>query len=371
MPDHRTADGCESPVARIERVLSAARRRVAMHIPNLHLSRAWQDQIRWLYAALLREAALSGEPLNTVLETRSSHSAVRVGKYCVRHFETLALRDLRDRLEACCKRDHRDMSEINTLLDRLETSLARLDQAEIARPPIKTKRRIGAARLKLHPDGWQENLVASAPGKLRVALLILQATGCRPCEIERGIAFQIGQELAEVRLTVEVTGAKCDAYRGQPLRTFQFLGEDQRPGVTELIAALTRHRDKTCSSIFRLSDISNRVEKRSRQLWPSHQVRPSAYSFRYAFRGQLALLGATRQEIARAMGHQSIISSLSYGRQVARERTQELVMEISASIEPRYPHQYLENGDRFLEERGQSRVVARDIPHELYRAQRF
>ena len=67
--------------------------------------------------------------------------------------------------------------------------------------------------------------------------------------------------------------------------------------------------------MFRLKNVTQRVYWQSRKLWPCHEVRPTAYSFRYAFRHHLALLGATRQEIARAMGHQSTLSSLSYGGQ--------------------------------------------------------
>jgi integrase len=357
-PDQAASEAGASQAQRREQILTAAQRRVALHPPNPQLTDKSRRQYLGVYAALLRDAARSGEPLHVVLETRSSRATVKFARHCTRYCETRALADLLLRLDAF---DNNDLNGTATLFDQMQISLERIDQADKAKPPVAMRRRNRATRLQLHPADWQKLLIASAPGKLRIALLILQLTGCRPCEIERGMHFQIGQDGADVRLTLDIVGAKCDGDRGQPLRTFEFLSEDQRPMLSELIAKLMRCMDQVSSPVFRVGDVTKRVSQLARKLWPSHQAHPTAYSFRYAFREHMAMLGATRQQIARAMGHQSMESALCYGRQVARERTLEFTMDISASIEPRPRSRSLEYARSASEQRGYCNIMAQDI----------
>jgi integrase len=355
----------ESLATRAERIRSAAKRRLATYLPNRALSARWQNQIERAYRALIEETVQTGEPLDVILETRSSISAIRVGKYCVRHFETLALAELQTRLETLDAHD--PSGDIDAILAQIETSLMRLEQAEIANQPTEPKCRRRATRLRLHPADWQDKLIAGAPPKLKIALLILALTGCRPCELSRGIEFLIGPPWSDVRLTLDIAGAKCDQYRGQPSRTFQFLAEDLRSRVTELVDALRDYQTGKSAASFRASEINTRIYQRSRELWPGHKPLPSAYSFRYAFREQMARLGATRAEIARAMGHRSMLSSLAYGRQMQRQRTQDLAFDISASFEPHYPDRYhLEYAERWQDDKGPARLLARDITCDLY-----
>ncbi len=313
----------------------------------------------------MQEQQQTGESLTVLLETRSSLSMIRTGKYCVRHFETLALAGLLGRLESWHFTAEDSADAILLMLEQMQTSLTRLAEAEAALLPTQPRRRTGATRLRFHPANWQAELVAGAPPGLRTGLLILALTGCRPCELARGIEFMIGAPASDVRLTLDVLGAKCDQHRGQPIRTFQFLAEDVRPAVTELIGALHAFQLRTSTAIFRFAKVSNQIRERARKLWPGHQALPSAYSFRYAFRQHMALLGATRAEIARAMGHRSVLSSLSYGHQMSRQRTQDLAIDISASFEPHYPDSHRDYAERWHDERA-ARLIARDRALDLH-----
>lgn len=88
--------------------------------------------------------------------------------------------------------------------------------------PIKRSKKYTMAKL---PDDWREKMwaAAAAPGKgrakngkspkLRQALAVLWSTGCRPAEIELGVAIWMDKE----KLMLEIIGAKVGEVKVQPL----------------------------------------------------------------------------------------------------------------------------------------------------------
>ena len=88
--------------------------------------------------------------------------------------------------------------------------------------PIKRSKKYTMAKL---PDDWREKMwaAAAAPGKgrakngkspkLRQALAVLWATGCRPAEIELGVTVQMLND----KLVLKIIGAKVGEVKVQPL----------------------------------------------------------------------------------------------------------------------------------------------------------
>lgn len=166
--------------------------------------------------------------------------------------------------------------------------------------------------------GWRESIFHSIHSqRLKTAVAVLTATGCRPSELERGVAVRY----IDGQLSIGIQGSKVDEHtgRGQPLRLIYvdpcsvwgaYLVEQ---ASTQPYTQMVVHYDA--------GGISQRLREKSRELWPRRMTLVSAYSYRHFLAKSLKESGEDPSRIAQILGHSSDFSQTAYGRAGKAKRT--------------------------------------------------
>jgi integrase len=163
---------------------------------------------------------------------------------------------------------------------------------------------------KLAPD-WRECIFASIhSAKLKAAVAVLSATGCRPAELEKGVIVR----LKDGALQLGIRGAKIDHEkgRGQPVRLL--VVDRTTPWGQYLEQAVLDFPEQTMTVTYDAGGISQRLREKSRELWPRRTSLVSAYSYRHFVGKSMRETGESAEKIAFTLGHASDLSQLSYGR---------------------------------------------------------
>lgn len=173
------------------------------------------------------------------------------------------------------------------------------------------------------PSNWRQQVWAAIPAfnlALRSAVAVLELTGCRPCELEKGVTITLENdpELGTV-LVFRILGGKvgkipdCNGDlhdRGQPERHLAVpLASEVAHYIAERIVPLGELVIR-----YHRKSISNRVSEISRQLFPRRREHLSAYCYRHAFGTALKDTVADGKVRAAALGHLSDYSQGKYGR---------------------------------------------------------
>ena len=186
---------------------------------------------------------------------------------------------------------------------------------------------MGNAKRKLTkrlPTDWREQIWQAIPetnASLRSAVAILQLTGCRPCELAKGITVELNSENADWGevLLFTTLGAKVGKIpdrngtlhdRGQPERNV-VVPITSPPAIylAKLIAA-----SGTQVIGYHAKGISNRLSEMSHRLYPRRQEHISAYCYRHAFGSAIKDTVTDASTRAAALGHLSDYSQGRYGR---------------------------------------------------------
>ncbi len=163
---------------------------------------------------------------------------------------------------------------------------------------------------KLAQD-WRERIFASIHSeRLKAAVAVLAASGCRPVELEMGVIVR----LKDGRLQIGIKGAKIDPERGrgQPVRLL--VVDRSTPWGRHLEQVVLDSPGQTMTVAYDAGGISQRLREKSRELWPRRSSLVSAYSFRHFLGKSLRESGESTEKIAFTLGHASDLSQLSYGR---------------------------------------------------------
>lgn len=172
----------------------------------------------------------------------------------------------------------------------------------------KLSKRYGLTKLAA---GWREQIFLSIIStRLKTAVAILSATGCRPSELERGVVVQLKAE----KLCIGIYGSKVDAAagRGQPLRLLEV--EANSPWGEFLVqqVSLTEHSGMLVK--YDAGGVSQRLREKSKLLWPKRLPLISAYTYRHYLAKSMKESGMSADIIARTLGHASDYSVTAYGR---------------------------------------------------------
>ena len=162
---------------------------------------------------------------------------------------------------------------------------------------------------RLAPD-WREKIFDSVKSeRLKAAVAVLSATGCRPSELERGVLVKIDGE----RLLLGIHGSKVDedSGRGQPLRLIS-VSTDSPWG--HWLVDRVRAAGGEMTIRYDAAGVSQRLREKSRDLWPRRKTLVSAYSYRHFIGKALKEGGVSAETIATALGHASDFSQTAYGR---------------------------------------------------------
>jgi len=180
------------------------------------------------------------------------------------------------------------------------------------KPVDKSKRRTGAPVADVAPctllTAHQRGTRLAERHSERLAVLAL--TGCRPAELQAGVAVRLWHDSqGRPAVVVEIQGAKVDAQRGLTVRRLGFPVAGGGSAV-QALAQLCEQR----GGRYTLTTTPADYRSLNRALQGSGL---SCYSFRHAvgsdLKADIASGKATPEQAARAMGHRSTESLTYYG----------------------------------------------------------
>lgn len=161
------------------------------------------------------------------------------------------------------------------------------------------------------PDGWRESIFLSLHSeRLKLAVAVLSASGCRPSELEVGVlvSHQAG------KLKIGIQGSKVDEVRGrgQPLRLLSV--DDSTLWGAYLAEQISLNEGKPILVKYDAGGISQRLREKTREIWPRRSKLISAYTYRHYIGKSMKESGEAKDNIAAVLGHASDFSQSVYGR---------------------------------------------------------
>ncbi len=173
---------------------------------------------------------------------------------------------------------------------------------------LKLSKRYGLS--KLDPC-WREKIFASIHSdRLKLAVSVLSATGCRPSELERGVVVRA----CNGQLHFGIQGSKCDSEtgRGQPVRVL--VVENSTQWGQYLDQQLANQPGQSMRVCYDAGGVSQRLREKSREIWPRRKSLISAYSYRHFMGKSLKESSVGADIIASVLGHATDYSQAVYGR---------------------------------------------------------
>ena len=165
---------------------------------------------------------------------------------------------------------------------------------------------------------FREKIFASIQSeRFKLAVAVLAATGCRPAEIELGVAIGIRDGF----LTIGILGVKVDPLtkRGQPKRLISI--DSDTPWGSYLSEQVSNSDNKGLVVSYNKDSLSQRIREKSKSIWPRQKSLVSAYSFRHFVGKSMKESGEDVNKIAATLGHASDYSQSAYGRAGGKKRS--------------------------------------------------
>jgi len=166
--------------------------------------------------------------------------------------------------------------------------------------------------------GWRERIFESIKSeRLKLAVAVISATGCRPSELEIGVFIKYADD-GQLRVGIQGTKVDAEMKRGQPLRLL-FICKDSLWG-----RYLKEHTIAAGGMMIIKYDaegVSQRLREKSRELWPRRSNLVSAYSYRHYIGRAMKESGLPADKIAAALGHASDFAQSYYGRAGGGKKT--------------------------------------------------
>ena len=179
--------------------------------------------------------------------------------------------------------------------------------------PSFTKVKSKRLDLKKLPSDWQEqmfNKLKKTGSTYLKAIAVLQATGCRPVELENGVRIEKNY-YGDFVITIQSAKGR-DGFERKITSSLPILAE-----------LFSEDEEIVIAKYKRLSEVLYTI---SRSLGMSI----SAYSYRHAFASDLKASGLSQSEIAMCMGHKTLGSQRSYGFKRSGEQTFVKSVEVKA-----------------------------------------
>lgn len=176
------------------------------------------------------------------------------------------------------------------------------------------------------PNKWREQIIDYNPNsKYRMALLTAALSGCRPCELEKGISVYMTDD--HVNFLIE--GGKVDENKGQPFRTISHPKSSTNELLHELIQEIPNPRQAITVSIKKAVNFTQEIRRIGKELWPAHPESITAYCFRHQFASDLKKTH-NGEDVSKALGHSTNKTRKRYGHH-AQQRGDTSHIIISAS----------------------------------------
>lgn len=157
------------------------------------------------------------------------------------------------------------------------------------------------------PGDWRDRVQLEARSHDKAAIAAMSLTGCRPTEVK---GIKVRQD--DVRITLEIRGAKFDEDRGVKSRVIQIeKSELEQTAAGRDLADWLGNRE--CRTVSHQGTVEAFRERVARACDRAGCEQATAYSFRHAEARDLKTEGVGREEIARRLGHRSDRSQSVYG----------------------------------------------------------
>lgn len=206
-------------------------------------------------------------------------------------------------------------------------NIANFDASDFEFEFIKKKSKKNA--LYKLPKKWREQLINYNPNsKYRMAFLTAALTGCRPCELEKGIRVY----MSDNHVNFQIEGGKVDENKGQPFRTISYPISSSNELLHELIKEIPNPRQAITVSINKAVNFTLEIRRIAKQIWPDHQESITAYCFRHQFASDLKKTHSG-EEVSRALGHATDKTRKRYGHHTQqRGDTSHIIISASRPI---------------------------------------
>lgn len=159
------------------------------------------------------------------------------------------------------------------------------------------------------PKNWQELLINyNRNSKYTSALVVIALTGCRPCELVKGIKISISDE----KIDFFIEGAKVDDKKGQPFRNISYPIDSKNTLIEILKNILSTSAKEITISIAKAVNFTVEIRRRSKILWPSHKESITSYCFRHQFSADMKK-SKKGDDVSRALGHATDKTRKRYG----------------------------------------------------------
>ena len=170
----------------------------------------------------------------------------------------------------------------------------------------------------LDPE-WREKIFASVQSeRLKLAIAILSASGCRPSELERGAIVR----LKDGQLQIGIQGSKVDIVTKRGQRSRLLVVDDTSPWGNHLKQHAAECSENQWLNVsYDAGGISQRLREKSREIWPRRKTLVSAYTYRHFIGKSMKESGESVEKIAFTLGHASDFSQMAYGRAGSGKKT--------------------------------------------------
>lgn len=305
-PLHQLADECQKVVSSLQK------RSAKREAPQ---KRTTQEYLR-LAATLIKRSLYTPGGLSEVLQATECSSTfykrlAAVQYTLLQHHELLMAR-LAETTDAIQSRH---------LTHQLNFHLRRLMQLresqDIGFIHTRRKRRSKRQALRGLPASWRHDLYERADhGKYALPILVASLTGCRPAELQHGVAVcrEIDPTTGEDFIAFCIRGAKVKSGQGQPWRIIKYSVGDPHPLVREICKFAYCSDDVPVQEVKIESALNFTVEVRriANDLWPQHKQSVTAYCFRHQWAADMKAF-TDGDSVSRGLGHASAKTRRTYG----------------------------------------------------------
>lgn len=291
------------------------------------LSKSTEDTYSKEFARLVKNAIAIEKPLNydALIKLAKDTSSIRTWHKrraaLLYYFIEILDKNLKD--QAALQRTALGSEEWFSAVAKVSNTTSFLVQLDNEPPIALDKRKPKRSKkrdLRGLPDDWVQQIIKRMP-TYQPQILTLAVTGCRPCELVKGVTWSILNN----QIVAKIQGAKVGKNSGQIERTLSFEIDEQ---LTESLAKIISDNGGSCEIVLVSAiNLTNAIKSAGRRAFPKFKKSITSISLRHQFSANFKASAASSSDsedtqllISAALGHASSQTKGYYG-QVKQARS--------------------------------------------------